>query len=93
MYMSAQPGHWVGGVANDTNGVALFGWSRTGGDLRVAHFVGLHAMQGIPLVGWLASYVLGENAKPIVWGAVALWIAVTLTVFFQATSGRALLPL
>jgi hypothetical protein len=93
MHMSAQPGHWVGGVANDVNGLPLFGWSRTGGDLRVAHFVGLHAMQGIPVVGWLASHALGEKAKPIVWVALVLWAAVTLSVFVQATAGRALFPL
>jgi len=48
-YMSAQTSHWVGGVHSDANTLPLFNWSTTGGDLRVAHFVGLHAAQFIPL--------------------------------------------
>ena len=48
-YMSAQTSHWVGGVQSDANALALFNWSTTGGDLRVAHFLGLHAAQFIPL--------------------------------------------
>ncbi len=48
-YMSAQTSHWVGGVHSDANALAFFNWSTTGGDLRVAHFVGLHAAQFIPL--------------------------------------------
>lgn len=44
--------HWVGGQATDDHGLALMGWSRTGGDLRVAHFFALHGQQVIPAIGW-----------------------------------------
>ncbi len=48
-YLSSQrAGHWVGGVLSDSGGLPLVKWSRTGGDLRVAHFFGIHAMHFIP---------------------------------------------
>ncbi|WP_025619706.1 hypothetical protein [Salinispora cortesiana] len=34
----------------DGNGMAVTGWSTTGGDLRVPHFVGMHAIQGLLLL-------------------------------------------
>jgi hypothetical protein len=48
-YLASSPsGHWVSGVAEDAGGMPIFHWSRTGGDLRVAHFFGVHAIQLIP---------------------------------------------
>ena len=93
IYMSQGTGHWVGGVRNDSGGSLFFGWSRTGGDLRVAHFIGLHAMQGIPLIGWLVSRVSTAAVKSAVTVSAVLWVLVTAATFAQALYERALFPL
>lgn len=88
-YMSAQPGHDVGATGGH---VPLFGWNRSGGDLRVAHFLGIHAEQAIPL---LAASVAGWRS-PARWTALGLgtlaYVALALAVFAQAVAGRPLLP-
>lgn len=89
-YMSAQPGHSVGATGGH---VPLFGWNRSGGDLRVAHFLGIHAQQAIPL---LAALLAGWGDR-LRWAALGLgilaYVAVTLAVFAQAVAARPLLPL
>ena len=92
VYMSIGTGHWFGGIATDTGGSFFFGWSRSGGDLRVPHFIGLHAMQGIPLVGWLASRYAPGKVRPIVIASTVLWTVVTVVTFVQAVMGYALFP-
>lgn len=89
-YMSSQPGHAVGAVGGH---VPLFGWNRAGGDLRVAHFLGIHAQQAIPLL----AVVVGAARARVRWGILisgaVLYAGLTLAVFAQAVAGRAVLPL
>jgi hypothetical protein len=88
-YVSAQTGHWVGGTPSDAAGLPLVGWSRDGGDLRVAHFFGLHAMQVLPLVAWFAARRLAPAAALRGLNAfAAAYAALTVFTFVQAVMGR-----
>ena len=87
-YMSSQTGHLVGGNLSDAEGLALIGWARDGGDLRVAHFLATHAMHVIPAFGlvlvWLGK---GRDRASVMMFAV-LFAALVLFTLAQAMAGR-----
>ncbi len=44
-------GHTVGAV-DGQEGIFLLGWAKAYGDLRIFHFLGIHALQALPLLAW-----------------------------------------
>jgi hypothetical protein len=49
--------------------IPLLGWPLAGGDLRPAHFIGIHAEQLLPLAGW---WLARRGASMRAFGALAL---------------------
>ena len=88
-YLGGQESHWVDAVPNDANGLWLFNWSNDGGDLRVAHFFGLHAMQAIPIFALALPRVLGLSKKRIAIVVFSLsYSALCVYTFAQALGGQ-----
>ncbi|WP_205324551.1 hypothetical protein [Glycomyces sp. YM15] len=53
-------GHGVGDL--DGNGMFLTGWSTTGGDMRVSHFIGLHGIQVLIGLAMLLVFLSRRSA-------------------------------
>jgi hypothetical protein len=81
-------GHWIGGVRSDVGGLPLLGWSRTGGDLRVAHFWALHAHQLIPLAGWLVVRTGIRWERSAVLAFTLAYVGLIAFTFVQALQGQ-----
>lgn len=91
--MSVIGSHAVG-VPDGGPGLAFVGWSTTGGDLRIGHFVGMHALQALPLLAaaLAATGRFTEEARTwTVTVAAAAYGAVVLLVTWQALRGQPLL--
>lgn len=100
-------GSWVGGqmisqlshnvgVVDGGAGLPLVNWSTVGGDLRIAHFFGLHGIQIIPLFAlWVSKKWETTNRNQIIAVTIfglsyASWIGF---VFYQAKQGIPLISL
>ena len=90
-YMSMSGWRQVGVHPNGGAEVPLFGWSRVVGDLRPAHFVALHMMQTLPLLGWISDS-LNLNGKRIVIIGAVLQTILALILFCQALMGHPIWP-
>ena len=85
-------GHTVGGVDGGP-GLPLTGWSTLHGDLRIGHFLGLHALQVLPLLAFLlARLPLPERVRTrLLAVAGGGYGGLLLLTTWQALRGQALL--
>jgi hypothetical protein len=82
------------GAPDGGPGVPITGWSREHGDLRVPHFVGMHAVQILPALAWLLMPIASmENRRRIVLAAGTAYAALFAILLTQALNGHPLLPL
>lgn len=90
--MTVAGAHTVG-APDGGAGVPVTGWSREHGDLRVPHFVGLHAVQILPAVAWLIG-PLGSAVRRRrgVFVAAASYGGLFVILLAQALSGHPVLP-
>lgn len=74
------------GAADGGAGIPVTGWSTQHGDLRVGHFVGLHALQILPLLAWLLAGTTLSAARrsSLIAVASAYYLSITLLLTWQA---------
>ncbi len=73
--MGAKLKHTVGALDN-SKGVPFLNWSKQYGDLRIAHFFGMHALQLLPFLG----YYLFKTPTSIIFFSLAYFGAVANTL-------------
>jgi hypothetical protein len=91
--VSSSGGHTVG-AADGGPGLPLTDWSLDHGDLRIAHFAGLHALQLLPLAAWaLARFTPFAGATRVrLLGVLAVGYGLGVVLLaWQAERGQALL--
>jgi hypothetical protein len=79
------------GAPDGGPGLPVTRWSTQHGDLRVPHFVGLHALQLLPLVGWAIGRRRRRDGAALTAIAGAGFLGLTLTALVGAMRGRPLL--
>lgn len=83
--------HTVGAL-DGGSGLPFLNWSLSHGDLRVAHFAGMHGIQILPIAGWLLSRRNRENGVPVVVILFLIQLVLFVWTLQQALSARPFLP-
>ncbi|MGY6498143.1 MAG: hypothetical protein ACXIUP_07935 [Microcella sp.] len=86
------------GVADGGPGLALLGWSTEAGDLRIPHFVGMHALQAILLLALALELVArrvpalrdAETRRRLILVGSGAFLAVVAIVTQQALRGQSI---
>ena len=83
--MGSRLNHSVGAL-NDNSNWFILGWSKTVGDLRVSHFIGMHALQVLPFL----SYFVFKSCK-LTLALSFVYALLALATLIQALQGKPLI--
>ncbi|WP_020523455.1 hypothetical protein [Catelliglobosispora koreensis] len=84
------------GVPDGGPGIPIVNWSTEGGDLRAPHFIGMHALQALPLIAFGLMFLsrripslrdMARRARLVTAFAV-FWGGLTVIVTWQALRGQ-----
>lgn len=92
--LGAGVGMLLSGIQPPTGpSLPILGWSTVAGDLRPAHFFGIHAEQLLPAAGALLAGAGASQARHWVWAIAVAYTAVCVGLVIQALAGVPLVGL
>ncbi len=88
--------HTVGAIRDGGPGIPFLGWSTDHGDLRVGHFIGIHAIQLIPLLGFLLmrrreGWLTESHRVWLVWVGAIGYLGLVGLVTWQALRDQSII--
>ncbi|MHA3701147.1 hypothetical protein ACXR2U_03100 [Jatrophihabitans sp. YIM 134969] len=84
------------GTPDGGPGLPFLGWSTTGGDLRIAHFIGMHALQALPLFALAltllpaAARLTARSRVCLVFVAAGVYAGIVAITLWQALRGESI---
>ena len=94
--ISMMGAHNVGAMIDgQTRMLPFLGWNMEGGDLRIAHFIGMHGAQVIPLIGFLVlrrkeAWLREGHRVALVWAGALGYLGLVLLTFWQALRNQSI---
>jgi hypothetical protein len=81
------------GAPDGGRGLPVTGWSADHGDLRIAHFLGMHGLQVLPLLAWWMARrarASERTQRNLIFAATTSYLALFGLILWQAFRGQSI---